>query len=60
MYVTHEEVIHVWQARLAVHSTKRRHQSPEWTTLESSQLLHSERGYWISGLSYWIVFIHVV
>jgi len=26
----------VWQAPLAVHSTKRRHQSPEWTILSHS------------------------
>jgi len=42
--------IHFWQAPLVVHSTKCRHQSPEWTILsQPHRLPQSGRVYWISG-----------
>jgi len=43
---------HFWNALLGVHSAKRRHESPEWIILNHVKMLHSGRGYWISGLAW--------
>ena len=54
-------VVHFGHAQLGVCSAKHRHQSPEWTDdSELCQLLHSGRGYWISGLAGFVFSFFVV
>jgi len=48
----------VWHAPLGALSTKRRHQSPEWTLL--SHINASSRKTLLDFRSCWIVFIHIV
>jgi len=50
-------VIHFWHAPLRVHSTKRRHQFPEWAILSHVDCFRERLN---DSRSCWIVFIHVV
>jgi len=55
-----DSFIHVWHAPLGVHSTKRRHQSPEWTILSHINCFIQAEAVGSQIHSCWIVFIHVV